>query len=318
MTFMNSKLKNLKPLNNQFGLHPYLWLGLWSLGGEGFGFQHITESKSVISLALEKGIRYFDTAQFYAHGKSDDLLSPFLKSSRKDIFVSSKAGLVWNNNDVFHDGSEKNIRETLYKTLDSLNTDYIDLFSLHWPDSNTPIEVSLNTLKVLQKEKLIRFWGVSNFSSDDILNNLEKGALVPHQIHHNPINKKQHVLNAGNTDNTCINCAYSPFEQGLLSSSKSSNGINVLGKKDCRRRNVHFKNKDLIPWLKRWQDLYTSKSLNPQQVILNYLLQNPQVDAVITGARNTAQLKQLLDFENLEKTSATLELFQFLDGVQEK
>ena len=119
----------------------------------------------------------------HADEQDDRLLAPFLKNNRKDIFISSKAGLRFDGKTVVYDGSEQHIRETLYKSLESLKTDYIDLFSLHWPDPKISVRDSINTLKLLQKEGLIRFWGVSIFSSNDILIYLEKGALTPHQIH---------------------------------------------------------------------------------------------------------------------------------------
>ncbi len=112
----------------------WLWLGTWSLGGEGFGPSDSRDSLKVLEKALACGIRHIDTAGFYAHGESEKLVAKVIGNNREEVFISSKGGLVWEGNRVLHKAGADDLRKVLMKSLDRLKTDYIDLFQLHWPD----------------------------------------------------------------------------------------------------------------------------------------------------------------------------------------
>ena len=290
--------------------HPQLWLGTWSLGGEGFGPVDGRESVLLLQKALAAGFRHFDSAQFYAHGKSEAYLAKAIKRSgikREEIFISSKGGLNWQGNIVIHDGSEKALRNTLHKSLNTYQTDYLDLYQLHWPDPNTPIEESLESLKQFQQEGLIQHWGVGNLSAQQVSLYCQDNSRIPHQVHHNPLHHSDTVLVAGKKNNRCYNCCISPFEQGLLVRDNFDDAIKKLGKKDVRQRNPYFTEQKYRDWLKDYYQFAAALEFTRQEFLLLWQLNNPQVDTLIVGPKTLKQLAEITpvlenldDYKNLE------------------
>jgi aryl-alcohol dehydrogenase-like predicted oxidoreductase len=273
---------------------PWLWIGTWSMGGAGFGQSSLDESLNVLNKAYRSGVRHFDTAGFYARGRSEELLAKAFKSTRRSVFISTKGGLVWNGNKVLHQGSPRDLRQSLLDSLKRLQTDYLDLFQLHWPDPAVPLTESVAALKELQQEGLTRFWGVGNLTADEIESAIEKNAGIPHQVHHNPIHRSEVILTTGKADARCVNCITSPLEQGLLAGGRSAEGLKALGKKDVRRRNPHFHSDKTATWLSRFRTLADASPMSRVSLVLLWLLAMETVNVVIPGPRTVAQLEELL------------------------
>ena len=139
-----------------------LWIGTWSMSGLGWGATDERQGRQTLELAWEHGIRHFDTAGFYGRGAADRLIARTLASVRPATFISAKGGLRWVGAKVEHRADPRSIREDLYRSLDALRTDYIDMFSLHWPDPKVGLQDSIGALLDLQAEGLIRQPGVCN------------------------------------------------------------------------------------------------------------------------------------------------------------
>ena len=99
---------------------PFMWLGTWTLGGEGFGKTDLGESLQVLKKAIDYGIRHIDTAGFYAHGESEHLVSKILKKNRESLFISTKGGLIWDKKQVVLDGSHTSLQNALEESLKRL------------------------------------------------------------------------------------------------------------------------------------------------------------------------------------------------------
>ncbi|NOX20043.1 MAG: aldo/keto reductase [Nitrospirae bacterium] len=282
----------------------WLWIGTWSMGGEGFGPHDERESLEVLRLALREGIRHFDTAGFYAHGRSEELLSKALKGIRGSCFISTKGGLKWQGKKVVHDASPEGLRRALTESLHRLKTDYLDLFQLHWPDPQVPVPESIDALKEMQTEGLIRYWGVGNLSEAQVREYLSEYKDIPHQVHFNPLHRTDSVLRAGRC--FCINCIISPLEQGLLAEGKSSSGRTALSKRDLRRRNPYFMNPQAVERCKKLREL-TSKAPYPLSVyVLLWIASKEDVHTLIPGPRKIWQLKEILFFRNIVKDKGLL------------
>ena len=249
------------------------WLGTWSLGGMRFGPNPNKHPESVISYAFEHGFRTFDTAGVYAKGQSEYILAKGLRGlSRSSYRLCSKGGLVWDGNQVKHDGSSAAIKQACYESLERLKTDYLDVFFLHWPDAATPLDVSLAALDELLAEGVIRDWGVCNFSAAQLQKFLPADRPIYHQIHHNYLSRADDVLDVMNN---VVSVAYSPFEQGLLSSRKYLDSIR-------------------FPEILRNQaTLFHDKTNDPISFVMDWYESQPHVEHVIFGARTIAQLSQL-------------------------
>lgn len=293
MSTRNDKL--LHPIDPSNDHTPWLWIGTWSMGGEGFGRHDERESLRILGTAVENNIRHFDTAGFYAHGKSETLLQKIIKTDRQEFFISSKGGLVWEGREVKHSASPEELKKQLFETLDRLKTDYLDLYQLHWPDPEVPLHESISALKTFQKQGLVRFWGVGNLTEEQVIDHLADEYNIPHQVHFNPVRRNQNILIAG--QDCCINCITSPLEQGLLGNGNSSSGISGIGKKDVRRRNPFFADPDVLKWTGKLDGLLKQYSVSKVSSVLIWICSRPHVHAVIPGPRRIEQLNELLAFK---------------------
>ncbi len=289
------KSKVLLPKEPANAHTPWLWIGTWSMGGEGFGPHNERDSLKVLHAAVENNIRHFDTAGFYAHGKSEKLLQKIIKTYRKEFFISSKGGLVWNGRKVEHRASPEDLRKQLYESFDRLGTDYLDLYQLHWPDPNVPVTESIGALKGLQQEGLIRYWGISNLSEHNVYNYLSGEENIPHQVHFNPVHRNFGALHSGEKE--CINCITSPLEQGLLVRGQHLEEQEGIGKHDIRSRNPYFSDLKVLMWRKRLNDLLAGSRISKVSVILMWICAQPHVHAIIPGPRKPGQLDEILSFK---------------------
>ncbi|MEW6600368.1 MAG: aldo/keto reductase [Nitrospirota bacterium] len=288
------KNKLLFPKDPGSAKTPWLWIGTWSMGGEGFGSHDERESLKVLHAAAENDVRHFDTAGFYAHGKSERLLQQIIKTGRSEFFISSKGGLVWNGREVRHSASPEELKRQLFETLDRLNTDYLDLYQLHWPDPQVPLGESIGALKTFRDLGLVRYWGVGNLTAQQVTETLKYEKHVPHQVHFNPVCRTQSILQAG--EDRCINCIISPLEQGLLGTGKSSSGITGIGKKDLRRKNPFFSNPEALKWTGEFNRLLELHQEPRVSVVLMWTCSRPHVHAIIPGPRKLEQLNEIIAF----------------------
>lgn len=126
-------------------------------------------TRAVVDAALEHGITFFDTADIYGspHGSSEELLGAALKGRREDVVVATKFGMDMagaNGPDWGSLAGRRYIHRAVEASLRRLGTDYIDLYQLHRPDPNTPIEETLSTLDGLVRDGKVRYVGNSNFT----------------------------------------------------------------------------------------------------------------------------------------------------------
>ncbi len=284
----------LQPVSGEPAPTPWLWIGTWSLGGEGFGPQDARESRKVLEQAFAGGVRHFDTAGLYAHGRSEALVAKAFRGRRREVFLSSKGGLEWSGSRVLHRGRPADLRRHLETSLRRLNSDYLDLFQLHWPDPAVPIGESLGALRDLRREGLIRHWGCGNLTAKEVKRHIPAGADVPHQVHFNPIHRTDAVLETGAQRRHCLNCAVSPLEQGLLGNGAAATGLAALGKRDLRRRNPCFQDPAVLAWVKKFGELAAAGALPRVPLVLAWILAHPNVHVVIPGPRNTRQLAEVL------------------------
>ncbi|MEW1955695.1 aldo/keto reductase [Terrabacter sp. NPDC080008] len=124
-------------------------------------------TNAVVRQALDSGITLFDTADIYGHGASEEMLGLALGSERENVVVATKFGMDMqgaNGPDWGVRGSRRYIRKAVEASLRRLGTDWIDLYQLHRPDPQTPIEETLAALDELVREGKVRYLGSSNFT----------------------------------------------------------------------------------------------------------------------------------------------------------
>jgi aryl-alcohol dehydrogenase-like predicted oxidoreductase len=139
--------------------------GTWQLGGD-WGPTDEKSAIAAIRRAADSGVTFFDTAQAYGFGASERLLAQALRGrTREELVIATKGGLRPEGSGVVRDASATSIEKGVIESLQALDTDYIDLYQVHWPDPDTPVEETAGTLAKLVADGTIRHVGVSNFDA---------------------------------------------------------------------------------------------------------------------------------------------------------
>lgn len=141
-------------------------LGTWAIGGWMWGGTDEAEAIATIRAAVERGVTLIDTAPVYGFGVSEEIVGKALAEGglRQRVQIATKAGLAWRDGQVFRDSRRDRLRQEIEDSLRRLRTDVIDLYQVHWPDLETPIDETAETMEALRREGKIRAIGVSNYS----------------------------------------------------------------------------------------------------------------------------------------------------------
>ena len=143
-------------------------LGTWAIGGWMWGGSDDAQSIRTIQSAVDSGITLIDTAPVYGFGHSEEIVGKALAQGgrRHKAVIATKVALAWTAEEkVYRDASRARILKEIDDSLRRLKTDVIDLYQVHWPDPNVPVEETAATLAALLKAGKIRAIGVSNFST---------------------------------------------------------------------------------------------------------------------------------------------------------
>ncbi len=146
-------------------------LGTWAIGGWMWGGSEEEESIRTIHAALDRGVNFLDSAPVYGFGRSEEIVGKALMGyvKREDVIIATKVGLEWDDKGtVFRNSTRKRILNEVEDSLRRLQTDYIDLYQIHWPDPLTPIEETAQVMDELLKAGKIRAVGVSNYTPEQM------------------------------------------------------------------------------------------------------------------------------------------------------
>jgi aryl-alcohol dehydrogenase-like predicted oxidoreductase len=145
-------------------------LGTWAMGGLLWGGTDEEQSVRTILAALDRGITLIDTAPAYGFGRAEEIVGMALARSgrRRDVILATKTGLDWHQGKLFRNSSPERILQQVQESLRRLQTDYLDLYQIHWPDPLVPIEQTAEAMDKLYDRGLIRAVGVSNYSPEQM------------------------------------------------------------------------------------------------------------------------------------------------------
>ncbi|WP_439865394.1 aldo/keto reductase [Pseudomonas antarctica] len=198
-------------------------LGTWSMGGHLWGGADDEQSIKTIRHALNCGINLIDTAPVYGLGLSEELIGRALRGVRHSAVIATKAGLQWDDGTPRRNATAQHIRKEVEDSLKRLETDYIDLYQVHWPDPLVAQQETAEALERLRREGKILAVGVSNYSSAQMDEFSAHTALATVQPPYNLFERaidtdilpyaRQHAL---------VVLAYGPLCRGLLTGSMHS------------------------------------------------------------------------------------------------
>lgn len=272
---------------------PKLAFGTWPISGaREWGAFNEKEALNVLSALLENNIICLDSAAIYGLGGAENLLGKFFKTTQRNKFIlTSKCGLLPSERAVKFDLSANSLKTQIEDSLRRLNTDYLDIYFLHWPDKNTPLEETLMQMEKFKKAGKIRFIGLSNFTE-----NLIRQAVKITQI--DCLQNEFSVLKQDNKklfplvkELDLAFMAYGVLNGGILSGKYKSTPN--LSKTDVR--SFFYQSYKGENFIKAQKIITLLKQISPSstaQTAINFVLSFEEVSCAIFGAKNLKQLKE--------------------------
>jgi aryl-alcohol dehydrogenase-like predicted oxidoreductase len=245
--------------------------------------------------AIDQGINLIDTAPVYGFGKSEEIVGRALAEhgGREDVIIATKVGLQWRDGEITRNSSRQRILNEIEDSLRRLNTSYIDLYQVHWPDPLVPIEETAEALAALHRQGKIRAIGVSNYSPRQAEQFRAVAPLHTIQPPYNLFEREieRDVLPAARQMHLDI-VAYGALCRGLLSGRMRANS--QFQGDDLRRVDPKFQPPRFAQYLKAVDRLNQFAQHNYGKGVLElavrWLLDQPGISVALWGARRPEQL----------------------------
>jgi aryl-alcohol dehydrogenase-like predicted oxidoreductase len=273
-------------------------LGTWAIGGWMWGGADDDEAVRTIRTAVDRGITLIDTAPVYGFGHAEEVVGRALKEARaRDrVVIATKAGLSWREGYPVRDSRPERMVAEVEASLRRLGTDYIDIYQVHWPDPQTPIAATAQTMQKLLAQGKIRAIGVSNFSRDQMHEFRQISRIHTVQPPLNLFERESEnvVLPYCNWHGIAV-LAYGPICRGLLS-GRMRFDTSFTGD-DLRTTDPKFQRPHYQQYLRAVAELDRFAGENyGKRVIhlaLRWVLEQPGVTSALWGARRPSQLEPL-------------------------
>lgn len=308
-----------------------LSFGAWQLGDPGYwGPLTMSQATDTVRAAVDHGINLFDTAEVYGAGESDRVLGQALGADRKRVFIATKI--------LPQNCTAERLRAACEANLKRLNTDYIDLFQIHWPFRQRPVRdtqgkplavepnviEACEVLRALQGEGKIRHIGLSNFGREDMKDWFFQGTAESNQIGYNIVSRavEYDVVPASRSNQLGI-LAYMPLLQGLLAVQwEKVEEIPI-----ARRRTRHFAgHRDgvrhggsghegmLMETVQSLREFSAAIGVPMATMCLCWVLAQPGITSAIIGARKPDQLVRNLRAASLDLGPAGIARLNEISG----
>jgi aryl-alcohol dehydrogenase-like predicted oxidoreductase len=294
--------------------------GAWAIGGGdwamGWGSQNDKESIAAIRHAIDRGVNWIDSAAVYGLGRSEQIVRQALSGlppSRRP-YIFTKCGLVWDEKSPMTPprqiGAQASIRHELEQSLRRLGVDRIDLYQMHWPAEDVPLEDYWQTLNDLKKEGKLRAIGLSNHDAGQLAAAEKIGHVDCLQPPFSAIRRESAtaLLPWCAAHETGV-IVYSPMQSGLLSGRFTVQRATKLPKNDWRSRDGNYSGDKLD------HNLHLAEALRPiaaqhhstvAAVAIAWTLAWPGVTGAIVGARRAEQVDGWLAGAIIELSPADL------------
>ena len=301
-------------------------LGTMTFGGQ-------TDSKAatdIIDYAYDNGVNFFDTANVYTNGESEKIVGAALKKKRDNVVIATKVfapAYKDKNGKMLPNGGglgRKHVLRSIEDSLKRLQTDYIDLFYLHFPDPATPAEELVETMTQLVRSGKIRYYGLSNFSAwqfcDMIHIAKENGLIAPcvTETVYNPLTRgADDEMIPFLTKHGLGMTVFNPIAGGLLTGKhnkdKLTENTRFALEKGYAQRYWKDDNFDAVDKLK---EIAAGLDISLLEMVFRWHISNPAIDSVIVGASKLEQVKQNIAIFDSEPLST--ETMKQFDEVWDK
>ena len=262
------------------------------------------EARKVIKKALELGINFFDTANMYSLGVSEEIVGRALKdfAKRDEIVLATK--VYFPMNDLPNQGglSRKHIFSAIDASLKRLGTDYVDLYQIHRWDTHTPIEETLEALHDLVRMGKVRYLGASSMFAWQFVQSFYMADLngwtrfVSMQNHYNLIYREEEreMIPLCRAEGIGL-IPWSPLARGFFAGNRNrqGSGETIRAKKDDYSLKMYSFDDQDFTIAERVTELAQRRSAKPIQIALAWVLHQVGVTSPIVGTKNIEQLKEL-------------------------
>jgi aryl-alcohol dehydrogenase-like predicted oxidoreductase len=291
--------------------------GAWAIGGAdwsfGWGAQDDAASVAAIRHALDRGINWIDTAAVYGLGHSEEIVRRALAEIPADRrpYVFTKCGLVWDAANRTAPpkrvGSAASLKREVEDSLRRLGVERIDLYQMHWPADDSPVETYWQTLLDLKREGKVRAVGLSNHSAAQLAKAEALGHVDTLQPPFSAINRSAAAELAWCAAHETGVIVYSPMQSGLLTGAFDERRAKALPADDWRSRSANFTDDGLQRNLKlaaALKPIAARHNTSVGAVAVAWTLAWPGVTSAIVGARSPDQVDGWADALTLELTAA--------------
>ncbi|MBX2962349.1 MAG: aldo/keto reductase [Cyclobacteriaceae bacterium] len=287
---------------------PAITFGAWAAGGWMWGGNDRQEAVQAIRASFDAGVTAIDTAPIYGQGLSEEITGEAIRGIPRDkVQVLTKFGLRWdlakgdfyfNSKDnagkdiaIYKYSSKESIVQECENSLRRLGTDYIDLYQIHWPDITTPISESMEAVDQLIKQGKVRYAGVCNYTTEQIIEAGKTLPIVSNQVPYSMV--RRDIEN--DVVPYCIKngkgiLAYSPLQRGLLTGKMNPGHTFTEG--DHRSGMYHFSQVNIErtnAFLQKIKPIADDKQATLGQLVLRWTINQPGITIALAGARNAAQ-----------------------------
>ena len=297
-------------------------VGFWGIvGGDYWGAQDETDTVGAVQAALDAGINFFDTAEGYGNGYSEEMLGRALKGRRDEAIIATKVSTG--------NLAPATIRAACERSLKRLKTDTIDLYQVHWPNRNVPFEDSMAALLDLQSAGLIRVIGVSNFGVLDMPDMLQFGRYEANQLPYSLLWRAiEFDIQPQCVEGNISILPYSPLNQALLTGryrnadempySRTRTRHFRGDRRDSRHGTAGFE-AETFAAVEAIREICADIGQEMVHVALAWLLHKPAVTSVLAGARNPRHIESNLIAGSLNLSEETMRrLDQATDDLKMK
>lgn len=268
-------------------------MGCWALVGDStWGSQEKADSIDTVRAAIEAGINFFDTAELYGQGYSEQILGEALGAGRDKVVIASKFS---------RSAHAEHVIAACEESLLNLRTDYIDLYHIHWPSRDVPFDETVRAMEDLKAAGKVRHLAVCNFGPGDLSEILDLMTPAVNQLPYNLLWRaiEFEILPASLAAGVPITC-YSPIMQGLLTGKFRSADDVPAGRARTRLysgdrpKAVHGQagaEKETFTAIAEIADLADQNGLDMAAMALAWLIGRDGVVSVIAGARSPEQIR---------------------------
>ena len=284
-----------------------LCMGGCPMGGYGWGDVQEQELIDAVHTCLDKGINFFDTSDTYGLGQSERTLSKALGDHQ------TKFGVRYANGGSTYDNSPAYIEEALEKSLKNLNTDYVDVYVIHYRDGKTPIEDVVGKLENLKQQGKIRYLGLSNYHGDEMKELLPyKGKFVCCQDEYSlACRKNEQDLLTLSEEIGVSPLTWGSLGQGILTGKYTKDAL--FSNNDRRSRDIYvnfhgdklLKNLEIVEAMR---PIAETHKVSVAAVAIRFIMDQLKDSVVLVGAKRPAQVLGNVEAVDWRLTDEELEL----------